>query len=80
MQQPISEPSIPMPPVGSEEYNEHVEVTKQIMLDLSSLNRNIVSMKHRNANKMLRKSVFIHTYEEPLYKEPISVRQIIGLA
>ena len=69
-----------MPPVGSEEYDDFTEVTKQIMLDLSSLNRNIVSMKHRSANKMLRKSVFIHTYEEPLYKEPISIRQIIGLA
>ena len=47
---------------------------------MSSLNRNIVSLPVRSSNKLIKKSSLIPEYDDVLYKEPISVRQVVGLA
>ena len=46
---------------------------------MSSLNRNVVNMSHRNARKLIRKTVHVSSHEDYLYREPIGIRQMIGL-
>ena len=40
------------------------QTSKQVLLDLSSLNRNVVNMSHRNARKLIRKTVLVSGYED----------------
>ena len=61
------------------EGDEHREFFKQISLDLSSTNRNIVTLSHKNARKLTRKSTIAKAYEDMLLDEKIGPRQVVGL-
>ena len=36
-------------------------------------------MRHRDSAKLLKKSSLINSYDEVLFKEPIGIRQLVGL-
>ena len=48
-------------------------------MDLSSTNRNIVTLSHKNARKLTRKSNIAKAYEDMLLDEKIGPRQVVGL-
>lgn len=63
----------------TEDQIELEKVSKQILLDCSSLNRNIVCLPHKLTRKLLKKSVVFPQIEDTLYSEPANIRQFIGL-
>ena len=82
----VADPNSASPPpssaldFASEVQNDVEEISKQIQLDMSSLNRNIVTLPCRSSAKLLKKSSIIKEFDDILYKEPVSARQIVGLA
>ena len=58
----------------SEDIEELDHLKKQILLDLSSLTRNVVGMNSRTSSKVLKKSGLISNYKDVLYSERVGVR------
>lgn len=62
-----------------EETEVKNKISRQILLDLSSVNRNVVTMWPRVSQKLTKKSALVSSLDIDLLTEPVGIRQFVGL-